>query len=466
MTIPGNAGGPTAPSVESRHTARQTGVRTTPQRLSHLGAGWIAVFILALVLRAGWGLAGSSSGHDLSSLEFPDEIQYWGMANSLASGEGLKDEFGFRATRMPLYPAFLALPAWAGDGPRGVVAAKVLQWLIGATGAALTAGLGAALFGRWTGLVAGTLAAFDPFLVYFSSLLLTETLFVAALPALWWALWAACTRPRFHWRRWGLVGIAGAVCVYAKESSAGLVAVALVVAAVASWRDSRSRSGPLGPILAGAIVLLAVFPWALRNRVVLGEWCWLTTRGGVSLFDGVGPQANGASHLEGIQDAPVVQRLGEVEWNRHFWRESWRAIRQDPVRIARLAGKKLARMWNPFPNVGTYQSTAVRVLSAAWTLPLYACALGGALIVTKRDRSSRGSERCVSLRRTGFLLLPAVYFSAIHSLFVGSVRYRLATVPMLEILAAAAIMAVVDRLTGLKAPMLGPSRAMTPRVRK
>jgi hypothetical protein len=45
-----------------------------------------------------------------------------------------------------------------------------------------------------------------------------------------------------------------------------------------------------------------------------------------------------------------------------------------------------------------------------------------------------------------FLLLPALYLSALHSLFVGSVRYRLGAMPMIEILAALAVVALADRL--------------------
>jgi hypothetical protein len=39
-----------------------------------------------------------------------------------------------------------------------------------------------------------------------------------------------------------------------------------------------------------------------------------------------------------------------------------------------------------------------------------------------------------------------LYFSALHSLFVGSVRYRLAAVPMIEILAAVALAAIYKRV--------------------
>ena len=123
---------------------------------------------------------------DPSALEFPDEQQYWDMAASLMAGEGLRDELGFRATRMPLFPTLLA-PFVAM--PYGVVLAKIFHWFLGAGVAALAALLATDLFDRRVGWIAGLLVAFDPFLVFFSSLLLTETLFTGLLLGLWWIAW-------------------------------------------------------------------------------------------------------------------------------------------------------------------------------------------------------------------------------------------------------------------------------------
>ncbi len=157
-----------------------------PTTSASLPPRWLlSVFVVALLVRGGWGTLRLVSVSDPSVLEFPDEQQYWLMADSLRVGEGLKDELGFRATRMPLYPA--ALSPFTGMS-RGVIAAKAAQWVIGAVAAVLTAGLAAALFNRRVGLLAGLLVAFDPFLVFFSSLLLTETLFVAVLVGLWWLM--------------------------------------------------------------------------------------------------------------------------------------------------------------------------------------------------------------------------------------------------------------------------------------
>ncbi len=415
---------------------------------------------MALLLRGGWGAVRLVGLDDPLALEFPDEQQYWLMGCSLRAGEGLKDELGFQATRMPLYPALLSLFAGANSG---VILAKVFHWVIGAVVAALTAGVAATLFNHRVGLVAGLLTAFDPFLVFFSSLLLTETLFVALLVGLWWIIEplltsrglqpARCSpnpsvpRPSgsgsykpFGSNRWVSVGLVAALCVYVRESSLGLVALALCFVVACRRFD---RSSLAGVAIAGGIVVMALVPWAARNRHVIGEWCWLTTRGGLSLYDGVGPQATGASDLGPIKQMPAVHGLSEVQWSRYFQDESLKAIRADPGRIVKLAGTKLARLWNPFPNVRQYQSPLVRTISVVWTVPIFTLAVVGALWLSIRNRRE-------GLRVAFFLLLPAVYVSVLHSLFVGSVRYRLPAIPMLEILAAVALVAAVERFTNYR----------------
>ncbi|MEK6798496.1 MAG: hypothetical protein AABZ12_06000 [Planctomycetota bacterium] len=370
-----------------------------------------------------------------AALEFPDEQQYWRMAGSLREGSGLRDEFGFRATRMPLYPAFLSL---FPHDVRGVVLARIAQWLIGAGGAAAAMGLGLAMGGRRVGVFAGLAAAFDPFSVFFASLLLTETAYVAGLSALWWAIVPLFDRriARVPPRRWITVAVAAIVCVYLRESTLGLILVGLGASVLVRAFDPRIAAGAISVTL---LVLASLVPWAWRNKSTIGEYCWLTTRAGVSLYDGVGPRATGASDLGDVQQSPGVAGLRETEWNRHFLAESAKAIRNDPARLGNLALVKAIRMWNPIPNVEQYRSGLFRVVSAAWMLPIYSLVVCGAACGMR----VRGGPEWLLV---AMLLLPAAYFTLLHSLFVGSVRYRLPAMPMLEVLAAMAVVAAMERL--------------------
>ncbi len=388
----------------------------------------IAVFVVALAARGGWGVYRMARAAEPAALEFPDEEQYWLMARSLADGTGLCDELGFRATRMPLYPGFLSLFA---ESPHGVALARAAQWVIGALAAVFIVGTATSLVNRRVGCLAGLIVALDPFLIFFSSLLLTETIFITFLCALWWMLTVAirkCGRG-FGAGFWLAVGAVASLCVYSRESSIGLVMGALVFAVLCLRMTGRVLTGAG---IALSVVVASLVPWALRNRAVTDNWCWLTHRGGISLYDGVRPGATGGSDLGAVKQSKEVENLSEVEWDRHFRHLAFASIKSDPVRIVRLAGAKLRRMWNPFPNVETHQSISERLISSAWTIPLFAFAIAGMAALSIR----RGwSGRCTVV----FLLLPALYFSALHSLFVGSVRYRLPAQPIIAVLAAVAI---------------------------
>jgi hypothetical protein len=169
----------------------------------------------------------------------------------------------------------------------------------------------------------------------------------------------------------------------------------------------------------------------------------LTHRGGISLYDGVRPGADGSSDLGEIKQMPAVRGLDEVAWNEYFMGESLRLIREDPGRIVHLAGIKLARTWNPVPNARDYRSPAVRLIGGSWSIPLFAFALAGAIVLTRKS---------LGLWLTCLLLLPAIYLSILHAFFVGSVRYRLPAMPFFAILSAIAIAAIRQRSRNHDAP--------------
>ena len=139
-----------------------------PPVLRRSGIGWLLlVFLVAAAARTAWGVYRMLHAPDPYALEFPDELDYWSLARSLALGEGLVGEHGYRALRMPLYPTLLSFFAGA---PQGVAFARIAQWLVGSAAAVLVAVLGAKVCDRRTGTVAGLLVAIDPFLILLSSL--------------------------------------------------------------------------------------------------------------------------------------------------------------------------------------------------------------------------------------------------------------------------------------------------------
>ena len=424
-------GGPSGGVPVEDHTEGASIAMAGGQHGDRLGTSrLLLIFVVALLLRAGYGGVQMWRAPDPAAVTFPDEEQYWTMAQALRQGRPLTDELGFHGTRMPLYPAFLALLAGSDEG---VVGARICHWLIGAAAAVFAALLATRIARPGVALATGLLVAADPSCVGLSSLLLTETPYVAAVAALWWVGWPLQLAGRHsQMKRWAAVGALSALTIYLRPSAAGLVVVWVLFLLM---RRGFDRQGWGGAVVVAVVVVVSLVPWAERNRRLTGHWCWLTHRAGISLYDGVGPQATGASDLGLIKDMPAVAGLDEVAWNEYFLSESWRSIREDPLRIIRLAGVKLARTWSPVLHAEELRSPVIRLAFAGWSTVLFALAIVGLAELRKRPGV------CVAL------LLPVLYLSGLHSLFVGSVRYRAAAIPMLAVLAAIAAATLWRHLT-------------------
>jgi hypothetical protein len=399
--------------------------------------------VVAAGLRTGWVVYRYSGRPEAT--EYPDEAAYLLSARSVAAGEGLIDEFGYRATYMPGYPLFLALGSLY---PGGLMATRIVQALLAALVAPATFWL-AREWGRWVlgngaargvnlaAVGGGLAAAVDPFLVFFSGLLLTEALYAVLLVGAWAAVVVVCRSLRSGQpagstgTRWALLaGAALWACLMLRPAAVVILLAALVSILVSGrFRLSAGRCA-VGMLV---VVMCGLLPWAVRNRLVLGEWRWLTTRGGISLYDGVQPGAEGASDLAHTKQMPRVRDMGELEWDRHFRHQAWSIIREDPARIIRLTGRKLMRTWSLTPNVEQYRSGPLAWVGAAWMVVILAGAVVGWSVYRR--------EVAAWL----VLLMPVLATSGLHMIFVGSVRYRVPVMPMLMVLAAYGFATLVVR---------------------
>ena len=118
-------------------------------------------------------------------------------------------------------------------------------------------------------------------------------------------------------------------------------------------------------------------------------------------------------------------------------------IRHQPRRAAELAVVKAARTWSPVPLSQEYGGWKYRTVGLLYTVPLDVLVVLGLL---------RGATGGGGLPRPAkvFLLLPAIYFTAVHMLSVGSLRYRIPAEPPMAVVAAsvAALPAASFRRSG------------------
>jgi len=237
-------------------------------------------------------------------------------------------------------------------------------------------------------------------------------------------------------------GVILAVAVLVRPSAAGLPLVLGVGAVIANRRQATAYQLLIKPrMVAGRILLvgttmtvlvmtvLVVFvltPWALRNLRMLHHLIWTDTNAGFTLYDGYNADATGASDQSFVKDMPILRTLDE------FGRSTYLADRAKafavahPQRVLELIGLKAARMWSPVTLSGQFGGTLYRTALFSYSAPFDLLVLWG-LWKGNLRRSSKV-----------FLLLPAIYLTAIHALTIGSLRYRIPAEPALAVLAACA----------------------------
>lgn len=405
------------------------------------------LLVLALSLRLGWGLTRPATESSLSAL--PDQRDYLSIARNLLHGRGMqfldaRFEDTVYAFRTPGYPLFLAA---CGADLRG---ARAMQALLD-TSTVLAVYLLARLLTRREGetvpLLAAGLVAFNPFLIYFTALLLTETLFTAMLA---WAMVCLAAGnggrgPRQSTLVWLLGCALAALAVLVRPSAVALPVVLGIASTFVNRGTPRAYEGArdeFGRVNSGrwplpvglttiALVLLVLLPWAARNRSVLGQWVWLDTNGGFTLYDGYNPDASGESNQAFVDREPQLQALGEVDRSAYLSAKAFDYARTHASRVWELIGVKLSRTWSPMPLSSEYRRPELSMIALAFSVPFDIFVVVGLF----RGKLARPAKV--------FLLAPAIYFSIIHALTVGSLRYRIPSEPPMALLAAVAIAAWV-----------------------
>jgi hypothetical protein len=185
--------------------------------------------------------------------------------------------------------------------------------------------------------------------------------------------------------------------------------------------------------VAVVVLMIALGLWAERNRRVLGERVWLTTNEGITRYDGFNERADGSSNQWFVKEMPRLRDMDEVQRNELLSQMAAGYIAEHPGRVVELAVRKVARTWSPVPLSEQFGSAKYVVVGLAYTCPFFLLALIG-LFEGSLPRSAKL-----------FLLTPALYFTVVHALSVGSLRYRLPAEPPLAVLAAGGLACLVKR---------------------
>jgi hypothetical protein len=263
------------------------------------------------------------------------------------------------------------------------------------------------------------LVAINPFLIYFSGLLLSETLFTAML-AWGMVLLLSPARKKLGWLR-GTILLAMSIHV---RPSVLLLPVILGFASVPFATARLKRAA-----LAGVVILAALAPWAWRNsrQSGLGHWIWTTTNGGITAYDGWNPTASGGSNQAFLRDMPELRGMAEIQRSDYLAGRAREFVMNHPGRAVKLALLKLVRLWSPMPLSEQYSSPAYRAAGLLYCVPFDLLVLAGLI----RGKLSPAAKV--------FLLLPALYLTVVHMASVGSLRYLLPAIPPMGVVAASVL---------------------------
>lgn len=362
-----------------------------------------------------------------------DPDNYLPLAATLAAGRGFLIHDRPTAYRPPLYPLVLAPLVATLPPDRLLQGVGVLHLALGAATVVLTHRAAR----RWglssaQSLLAALIVALDPVLVVQSRSVMTETM-AAFLTA--GCLAATATGTRRAAFAGGLVFGLGGLCRPSTLSGAVLAALG---ALVGPPRDRRGRLVRAALLVLGTV--LPLIPWAVRNAVLLGEPVWTTTHGGYTLA-----LANNPVYYRDVLDGPPgAVWSGDAQWHwfdevntrlaglpepvadRQLRRETLAFIASRPRDFARASLDRLSRFWALAPSGAVYGQT-LRLLTAAWTLPLW-LALGLSLL--------RGE-----CRRWPRIVAPAIVLALtlVHCVYWTDLRMRAPIVPALALIVGAVV---------------------------
>ena len=402
----------------------------------------LAVLTLALLLRIAaasyWHRTAEQEGH---LFRLGDSHSYWILASELARGlpyqYGSPDASIFRA---PVYPLVLAPCTLIEDEQSAVWAARMAGCALGTIAVGLAMLLGYRLAGDAAMLLTGVLAAVYPAAIGMSIVILSEAIFCPLMLVyllLWQIAWQSASI-----RRCVTVGVAAGciagLAVLARPSWL-LFAPMMFAIGILLGPQRWKHTAIFGGTLLG--IVLVMTPWWIRNASVAGEFVLTTLQVGPSLYDGLHAGATGGSDegMEFMSQFAEEQRAEdnasehlrstfEFRLNRRAQQASIAWIKEHPGEVALLAWRKFLRTWSLWPNGGDIGSGTLRIALTVGCFGILTLACIGSF-----QQRSRDSEK--GFWTVSFYWLPTVYFTLLHMIFVGSIRYREPAVLVLTVLA-------------------------------
>lgn len=354
----------------------------------------------------------------------------WHLASG---GQGCTDPL--ELAKGPIYPIVLAAVYRAAGHSHAAV--RVAQAAIGVVSVWLIFLIGQRVFGPRVGLAAAALAAIYPPFISYTGWLLTETISIALLLAVIYALLVGLESP--SWRPWVAAGAAAGVLILHREEFLAVIgACALALAALrAPWRRLALLAAVIGVVMA---------PWVVRNFRHYGEFVLVSPGSGHQLW--LSTRSNDT--LEWQPDDPEYQRLigglSLLESDRATRRAAIARVLRDPPGYAVICLRRIPRFWigghsntvvgleasvGEYARRGEHGKVAIKLAMLAGNVLVIGLGVAGFCLAWQLGSADR--------RALVVLAAPVAAKAFMHMLLFATLRYQ---VPIMGFLIVAAAFAV------------------------
>jgi 4-amino-4-deoxy-L-arabinose transferase-like glycosyltransferase len=387
-----------------------------------------------------------------------DAMFFRTTAHNLVSGNGYTYPFPSNPSKFvptAAHPPLFSLVLAAFDllGLQSVQAQRLALAVVSSAAILLMGLAGRRLLSPSVGVVAAAVAAVHPLWLQTVGSLMSESVYLAVIPAVLLTALRALDRPS----GWRLITLGATIGAAALVRSEGILLVLLVALPVVlmGTREWRSRSRLFGAALLGCVLLVA--PWLIRNEIQLGT-ATLSTQGGLTLigsycpstfnpnsptfgaFDGVCADGTAAFFIQNFNPPAGDAQWNEVEIDHRLTHTAEDFARHHLGQLPRIAAAREVSTW-ALTGQGFQLATAVEggrnatfeKLGGAFYWILTPFVLAGICVLGAR-----------SWRRLLVLLGPVIVVVMIVAVTYGDTRFRVLAEPSLALLAAVGLVTTMQ----------------------
>lgn len=338
--------------------------------------------------------------------EFPDTEVYYTAGQSLLTYGNVD-----ASNLMPLYP----LLSYLTGGQSGLITVDII---ISVLTVWIVYYLANALFhNKRVGLIAGLISAVYPHFIFYSISRLTETLFVFSLLLVF----------LFYYQKRMLLGHVTLAISILVRPTLDLIAPIIIYIFSRNVHNDNFQKSIMHVLKYSLIYSLIMAPWWMHNYVKYGEFIRLNPGWGIVLYAGNNPmnESGGGivgvdytnNHVTGVTD-PLIK-------NSLYAREAINYILEHPLKFFENGINKMIRFWRLWPHAPEYRTFPIILMS----LLSYGVVLVVAVFTLLRLNRQQ-------LKSLAPIFVVVVYFCVVHSVTIGSTRYRLPLEPFLIIIAS------------------------------